>query len=147
MRHGAVGVFLGDGHKRLGRGWKREGVQHCKRKVEFVLDGCVAGNREMHLAKVLMDVRLRVGVRGRHRTGQAKHEGTAAQLRDGFEYPSKPTHHWNSLLLVHCWFFLTGLYARTLLRAVCSKAVRRRSFMCLMNLLSQNSYEYCIRRQ
>src|SRR5215467_15360364 len=96
MRHGAVGVFLGDGHKRLSRGWKREGVQHCKRKVESVLDGCVAGDREMHLAKVLMDVRLRVGMRGRHRKAQAKHEGPAAQVRGGFEYPFKSAHRWNS---------------------------------------------------
>src|SRR5215831_15087845 len=46
----------------------------------------VAGDREMHPAKVLIGG---VGLRDRHRAVQAKHEGTVAQVRGGFEYPSK----------------------------------------------------------
>jgi hypothetical protein len=71
-------------------------VQHRKRKVELLLNAIAAGEGEMHLAEVLMSVRLRVGERGHHTT-QAKHESTAEHVPGGFEHPYKSAHRLASL--------------------------------------------------
>src|SRR5262245_13151010 len=57
IRHGALGVFPGNGRKSLSCIRKRESVQHRKGQVELLLNACVAGNRKMHLSELLLGIR------------------------------------------------------------------------------------------
>src|SRR5262245_36034944 len=52
IRHGAIGVFLGNGRKVIRRGGKRERMQHRKCQVELLLDLSLARDWEMHFSEM-----------------------------------------------------------------------------------------------
>src|SRR5262249_8551550 len=45
IRHGALGVFLGNGRESLGCGGKREGMEQRYRKIQLLLGGSFPGSR------------------------------------------------------------------------------------------------------